>query len=410
MSLLGLGATNDIRERFFALLESLSALRSLTNVGVGVESEADLASQALEQLVKHQNLEFCSIFLLEDAELRCVAGTGFDEQHAKLSGRPIAQPITGESMKFAVGEGVVGLACQTEQLQYCRDCSVDERFKPFDIPAQRMVPGSMVAVPLKFADEMIGVLNVTHPVAEYFEPWQQHMLTLYCGILGQMFHSYRLMSSLEHQVEQRTQQLQSALDESEAMKERYQHLSMVDGLTGLFNRRYFFPEAESQLSRSIRYEQSFSLLLLDVDYFKQINDRWGHQTGDNVLKAIAAELKYVTRQSDIVARLGGEEFIIVLPNTDTEGADQIAQRIQERMRQLKLDGEGPEGVTICIGISALSDRAINNLEVSRCVDMLYKEADMAMYECKRRGRNQRLIFDSREISLLGDDALPDIAL
>lgn len=403
---MGLGASNEIRSRFFALLDSLSALRSLTNIGVGVESEVDLVSQALAQLVKHQNLEFCSIFFLKDDELYCVAGTGFDEQHAKLSGQAKVHIAPKESMRFSVGEGVIGLACQTGQLQYCRDCAVDERFKPFESPTQRIKPGSIIAVPLQFADETIGVLNVSHPIAEYFEPWQQHMLSLYCSILGQMLHSYRLMSTLDQQVQQRTQQLQDALDDSEVMRERYQRLSMVDGLTGLFNRRYFFPEAESQLSRSIRYEQPFSLLLLDVDYFKQINDRWGHQVGDNVLQAIAAELQRVTRLGDIVARLGGEEFIVVLPNTDASGADQIAQRIQQQVGELALDGEGPEGVTICIGMSALNDRAVNNLEVSRCVDILYKEADMAMYECKRRGRNRRLVFNSDEICLLGDRKLP----
>ncbi len=406
MSLLGLGVTNEIRDRFFALLDSLSALRSLTNIGVEVESEADLVSQALEQLVKHQNLEYCSIFFLEDDELYCVAGTGFDEQHAKLSGQPAVHLASEKSMRFSVGEGVIGLACQMGQLQYCRDCAVDVRFKPFDNPTQQIVPGSIIAVPLQFADEIMGVLNVSHPIAEYFEPWQQHMLTLYCSILGQMLHSYRLMNSLKQQVLQRTQQLQDTLDDSEAMRDQYQRLSMVDGLTGLFNRRYFFPEAESQLSRSIRYEQPFSMLLLDIDYFKQINDRWGHQVGDNVLKAIASVLQSVTRLGDVVARLGGEEFIVVLPNTDTDGANQIAQRIQQQVEKLVLDGEGPEGVTICIGISALNDRAVNNLEVSRCVDILYKEADMAMYECKRRGRNKRLIFDSGETSLVDDTRLP----
>ncbi len=407
MTLLGLGATNDIRDRFFALLDSLSALRALTDIGVEVESDTDLASRALEQLVKHQDLEFCSIFFLEGDELYCVAGTGFDEQRAKLTGHTVVSLPPEGSMRFSVGEGVIGLACQTGQLQYCRDCSIDDRFKPFDNPAQRTtVPGSIIAVPLQFAGETMGVLNVSHPIAEYFEPWQQQMLTLYCRILGQMLHAYRLMNRLEQQVKQRTVALQDALKDSEAMRERYQHLSTVDGLTGLFNRRYFFPEAESQLSRAIRYEQPFSLLLVDIDYFKQINDRWGHQVGDDVLKAIAAELKRVTRMGDIVARLGGEEFIVVLPNTDIKGADQIAQRIQQQLDQLVLEGEGPEGVTSCIGISALNDRAVNNLEVSRCVDILYKEADMAMYECKRRGRNQRLVFNSNDISLLGNAALP----
>ncbi|MCF6283108.1 MAG: sensor domain-containing diguanylate cyclase [Candidatus Polarisedimenticolaceae bacterium] len=402
----GIQVTHDIRDRFFALLESLSALRSLANLGQGVESEADLAYQALVQLVKHQNLAFCSIFFLEDDLLRCVAGTGFDEEHAKLSGQVQVSLAPDKSMHFSMDEGVIGLACQTGQLQYCRDCSTDERFKPFDYPAQQSVPGSLVVVPLQFGGEMMGVLNVSHPVPENFEPWQQHMLSLYGSVLAQMLHSYRLMNSLDTLVKQRTQQLQEALSESEAMREQYKRLSMIDGLTGLFNRRYFFPEAESQLSRSIRYEQPFSLLLLDIDFFKQINDRWGHQVGDNVLKSIASELQRISRQGDVVARLGGEEFIVVLPNTDIDGADQIAERIQAQVAQLEFEREGPKGITLCIGMTSLNDRSINHMELSRCVDILCKEADMAMYECKRRGRNQRLVFDENEICLLGSSIGP----
>ena len=123
--------------------------------------------------------------------------------------------------------------------------------------------------------------------------------------------------------------------------------------------------------------------------------------GDDVLKSIASELQNVIRLGDVVARLGGEEFIIVLPNTDIDGADQIAGRIQERVAELAFESDGPTGITLCIGMTSLNDRSINHMEVSRCVDILCKEADMAMYECKRRGRNQRLVFDENEICLLG---------
>ena len=396
MDMPGLGsqATLEIRERFFSLLESLSALRSLSSINLLNQGERQLLKQALHELVRHQHLEFCSIFILENNILNCIAGTSMNEQHAGSTGHAQVSHAPEKSMRFTVGEGIIGMACQSGKLQYCRDCSKDERFKPFADGSRRRAAGSLIAAPIQFGTETLGILNISHPIPDHFEPWQQHTLTLFCSILGQMLYNHRLLYKLDNEVSKRTRELQRALEESEDLRARYQRLSMIDSLTGLYNRRYFFAEAEAMLARALRYQLPFSLLLLDVDHFKQINDKWGHQAGDRILQQISETLCKEARQGDVVARLGGEEFVIALPSTRIAGADLMALRIQEQIATLAPDeDEDPFGITVSIGLTELGDRAISDAEVSQVVELLYREADSAMYECKRRGRNRRLSFN-----------------
>jgi diguanylate cyclase (GGDEF)-like protein/PAS domain S-box-containing protein len=157
----------------------------------------------------------------------------------------------------------------------------------------------------------------------------------------------------------------------------------LDYLTGLPNRRSFMDQGEVELSRTLRYDSAFSILMLDIDHFKQINDTHGHQAGDVVLKSLAMTFQEVLRNIDIVGRLGGEEFAAVLPETGIEKATEVA----ERLREVISGGEVtlPEGIkihfTVSIGIAALIDH-------SSTIDMLLNEADKALYRAKQSGRNK----------------------
>ncbi|MCU7948121.1 MAG: GGDEF domain-containing protein, partial [Candidatus Thiodiazotropha sp. (ex Cardiolucina cf. quadrata)] len=245
----------------------------------------------------------------------------------------------------------------------------------------------------KMGDQVLGVLNASHPLPEYFEPWQQHTLSLFCSCLGQILYNHRLMNDLEYVVERRTHELTNALHEADALRQRYEQLSMIDELTGLKNRRYFFSEAEALLSRAIRHDQNCSMLLIDIDYFKLINDRWGHVVGDEVLAAIARVLEEEARGGDLVARVGGEEFVVMLAEAGTGGADLMAQRIQERLAHLET-GRDLVGLnlTASIGITALTPDYDHEFSVSELLDQLYSQADRAMYDCKREGRNSRKCY------------------
>jgi diguanylate cyclase (GGDEF)-like protein len=378
----------DLRERFFSLLDSLSALRALSQINLEGVSEVELLTKALEELVRYQNVDHCSVFKLEGDNLSCVVGRSMVESHAGVTGATHGMTQL-QSMSFKPGEGIVGMAYTTGQLQYCRDCAQSNDFVPHTHRSNDL-PGSLISAPIKMGEQVLGVLNASHPMPEHFEPWQQHTLSLFSCCLGQILYNHQMLNDLESIVELRTQELAKALDEANRLRKRYQQLSMVDELTGLSNRRYFFSEAEAHLSRAIRYQQPCSLMLIDVDHFKRVNDQWGHMVGDQVLVTISRLLIEEARGGDLVARVGGEEFVILLCESGLEGADLMAQRIQERLVNLET-GRGRPGLklTVSIGLTELSMDSAQELSPSQLVDLLYFQADQAMYECKREGRNQR---------------------
>ncbi len=158
-----------------------------------------------------------------------------------------------------------------------------------------------------------------------------------------------------------------------------QELSVTDGLTGVFNHRYFQEQMETELNRAQRYDHSFSLLIIDLDNFKDINDNYGHLKGDMVLRKIAAAIGDTVRDSDIVARYGGDEFVILLPETDKKGAVAVSGRIREAIAGINF--EIAEKVNISVGVSAYPDDGV-------CSGGLVAKADNALYTAKDQGRNR----------------------
>lgn len=163
---------------------------------------------------------------------------------------------------------------------------------------------------------------------------------------------------------------------------RLHELSITDTLTSLYNRRYFFEVAQNLLLVTQREESNISLLMLDIDHFKVINDTYGHQAGDFILVSISKEIKELMRESDIFARIGGEEFTILLHKTSRDGAKVIAEKIRKRVAEKNFVFKGNSiEVTISIGISSLDAK-------NKYIDELYKEADKKLYEAKESGRNR----------------------
>ena len=381
----------DFPHRIFRLFDSLSLFQSLSEIEIGASSEQEITRYALTALVRYQRIENCSVFKLHGDRLLCLSGCNIQESHGQgvCGSADCAEP---GSMEFSLDEGIMGVALKSGKLQYCADCTKHGAFKEHQTNLEQK-PGSLICVPILMGAEILGVLNVSHPQPNFFEPWQLQTFSLFGHTLGQLLHNHHLINRLEHQVEQRTRDLRMALEESEMLKRRYQQLSTEDELTGLHNRRYFFAEAEAMVSRAMRYGYSCSMMLLDVDYFKLINDRWGHAIGDQVLCMIADGLKQEARGGDLVARVGGEEFVIILPDSGLEGTDLMAQRIHERLGRLDLGGNiGEVGVTVSIGISYLTQEETKETTPAIMLDRLYSEADKAMYECKSEGRNRRKVF------------------
>jgi two-component system cell cycle response regulator len=158
--------------------------------------------------------------------------------------------------------------------------------------------------------------------------------------------------------------------------------SLRDHLTGLYNRRHFMTVLEAEIDRWRRYETTLSLMVLDIDFFKQINDTHGHEAGDQVLKTMSTQMAEVTRISDTVSRWGGDEFVILLPNTVLEDACLLAERIRITISQSPLMyGEEHLNATVSIGVAAMNDKLANGKE-------LLSQADLALFRGKKSDRNK----------------------
>lgn len=168
-----------------------------------------------------------------------------------------------------------------------------------------------------------------------------------------------------------------------------QHECNTDLLMKINNRRYFSKRIKEEVSNSLRYSLPLSLLLIDIDYFKNINDSYGHLAGDHVLKDLANHLKHVARESDIIARYGGDEIAIIAPNTNKENAFTLAERLRKIVEESSISLPCADGkdlnITISTGVSILEDQ---NFKTSK---ELILETDKSLYQAKEQGRNRVII-------------------
>jgi diguanylate cyclase (GGDEF)-like protein len=161
-----------------------------------------------------------------------------------------------------------------------------------------------------------------------------------------------------------------------------QRLAITDPLTGLFNQRHFTTAAEAEVQRACRYERSLSAIMLDIDHFKRVNDTYGHTIGDHLLQEVAESCRRELRKVDLVGRYGGDEFAILLPESDLAVARQVAERLRKTIARRKLHtAKGPATVTVSLGVAAVDCE-------DTALETLLSRADKALYVAKRKGRNQ----------------------
>ncbi len=228
---------------------------------------------------------------------------------------------------------------------------------------------SFVSVPLKFASETIGVLNIADKITgEVFTEGDLNLVN--------HFASYVSIAL----------KVSSYYNLAEQMKE----LSITDPLTGIFNRRYLQERFAEEIHRSERYEFVFSLAMLDIDDFKIFNDSEGHLAGDNVLKDVARIARDCLRANDIISRFGGEEFAVLMPQTNKKEAFAVAERIRENIKA-SLCGKWEKFphpcITVSIGMASFPNDGASANE-------LIKNADTALYKAKSSGKNKTVIYES----------------
>ncbi|MEW6765134.1 MAG: diguanylate cyclase [Pseudomonadota bacterium] len=185
----------------------------------------------------------------------------------------------------------------------------------------------------------------------------------------------RINLELEHRIEERTEELLRA-------NQRLEILAATDPLTGTYNRRHFFVRAAGEIERSERHGHPLSCISLDIDFFKRINDHHGHAMGDKVLQALTDAIQESIRPSDLFARFGGEEFILLLPDTTADGALRFAHRLREKLNAIRLpDGAGGQlSFTVSMGVAEYR-RQVDD------IDKLIQRADQGLYQAKEAGRD-----------------------
>ncbi len=322
------------------------------------QSDTDkLINQILEMAVTAIKAERCSIMLqssssTEELETKIVFGLNDSNTDVKK---------VESSVKIKSGEGVAGTVLKTGNSIIVNDGHKDPLFKSFDQTSgfENSIE-NLISVPLKIKDRVTGVINgVNKQDGEGFSEEDQ-----------------RLLEAL-------AQQAAMAVEHA-----RLYELAITDGLTRLFIHRYFQARLEEEVVRARRYHTACSLIMFDIDHFKKFNDTYGHQQGDIVLIEVAKLIKLTVRDTvDIPARYGGEEFAIILPETDAKGAQLVAERFRKTIESFDFPGQDHAlKVTISLGIATFPDHASEK-------NVLIKKADIALYECKNRGRNCSCIYN-----------------
>jgi diguanylate cyclase (GGDEF)-like protein len=259
---------------------------------------------------------------------------------------------------FAVGEGIAGKVFETQEPIIVNAAETDERY--LENPDSNVE--SIICIPLAVSDEAIGVINITNKISNRG-----------CFTSEDM----QLLTALGNQA-------------AVAINRTYLHeMSITDELTKLYIRRFFNLKIDSEFRRAKRYGHQLTLAMCDLDYFKKVNDTFGHQMGDMVLQTTAQLLKAHVRETDIPARFGGEEFVVILPETNGEGGKIFAERFREAVAGSTMAGL-PCQITISIGLATYPDDADS-------IQTLIGTADSALYEAKHQGRNRVCRFTSPEV-------------
>ena len=274
-----------------------------------------------------------------------------------------------ECTKIKIGEGIAGEVFSTKKAIITNLGSGDPRFKQSHL--SRVT--SILCIPLIVKGESIGVINISNKLN------------------GKFFNQDDLdfMSALANQAA-------VAINNAQLYE-----LAITDGLTKLYIYRHFRHLLDTEIKRSLRYKRQFSLIMMDVDNFKLINDTYGHQTGDLVLKEISAAITFSCRKSDLASRYGGEEFVLILPETCKNNAKIMAERLRQKIDSIIVYTKTnlPVSPTISMGIAGFPDDATEQ-------DNLLEASDNALYFAKNQGKNCVAEYSSDGCCLV--DCLPDV--
>jgi diguanylate cyclase (GGDEF)-like protein len=229
--------------------------------------------------------------------------------------------------------------------------------------------GSTIVRPLRrltqAADRVAtGDLEVDLPVNTHSEVG--YLIQMFNHMVGRLRRNRDELDSVNAELQEKNRELHQ--------------LSIIDELTGLHNRKHLMETLDAEVTRSKRNDHTFALLVVDIDHFKLINDTYGHQKGDQVLRQLGAVFRETVRSVDYVARYGGEEFIVILPEVGMAGGHEVAERIRERISLERINRKG-DRITVSIGMAMFAEHG-------NSAELLFQQADQALYAAKNSGRNR----------------------
>jgi diguanylate cyclase (GGDEF)-like protein len=294
-----------------------------------------------QELRKVLNADACSILLLDPVrkELAFAESSG----HTRWE---------RDNIRFRIGEGVAGWVARSKQPVLIEDVENDDRF--VKIARQRRPMSSMIGVPLVVNKRVIGVVSLT-------------------------------TRTQDHRFNQADLQLAVLLSAHVALaleNGRLYEISVMDGLTNVYNRRYLTQRLHQEIAYSRRFRHPLTLVMVDIDWFKKINDTYGHQAGDQVLRQVSQLFNRSLREYDVVARYGGEEFALLLPSLEKLSGASVADRLRFHVADAPVRHKDQQiSVTASFGVAAFPEDA-------DAADELILRADQALYQAKQRGRNR----------------------
>lgn len=319
-------------------------LKTLLEVGRLISSNYPMPkvikriSTLLRQLLATDD---CSIMILDDksGELAFAESSGLTRWEMT-------------NIRFALGEGIAGWVAKHKKPVLIPDVRKDPRFKLIKEQKRTMI--SMISAPLMVKRRVIGVVSLT--ARDEAHTFTQHELELVVLL------SAHISLALENN--------------------RLYEISVMDGLTNVYNRRYLEQRLSEEVAYSKRYSKPLTICLTDIDFFKRLNDSYGHQAGDFVLKKVSALLSQALREYDVVARYGGEEFAVILPSTPKTKGASIAERLRTLVESAEFNyREKLIRTSISVGVACFP-------EDGDSAESLIAAADKALYAAKARGRNQ----------------------
>lgn len=328
-----------------AYLEKIRKFHELTSLLITTLNPKALLQKALDRIVELSESEIGGIYLVDSVN-QTMSPFVFHGISAKAMGN------------VGFGESLPAQVVADNKRRHIKKIP-ENCILMVDFGFAKSCPKELLMLPMQSKDKVLGVI-----------------------ILGSLKeYSDDDLEVLSHMSDQMSIMLENALT-----NESMEHLSMCDGLTGLYNRRHLNERLLSEVKKVHRIGQNLSLLILDVDYFKKINDQFGHPVGDKVLTTLSQTIQAQVRDIDIVGRFGGEEFMVIMPSTNIEGAKITAEKIRNSIAQLKFNELNFKAITISVGVSTYAGNGIDSAEE------LIQITDQALYKAKANGRNQSYVY------------------